>query len=209
MRMRQSRSLRRLVPPGLIPPGLIPVSLILIGLPMLSACSQSTARTFGLVRSAPDAFQVATQPPLSMPPDLTLPQPQPGAPRPQAVSPRRQAEEVLVPGAALSGGGLNSGANSAGQQALVQQAGPPAPANIRQEVNHQAALDQPSNSFVDQLMFWRSQPKPPAVVNAQQETQRLQQDAALGVSPTTGTTPIVKPADRGPLGGFLHSLGLY
>ena len=79
-----------------------------------------------------------------MPPDYTLSPPRPGASRPQELSAQQAAEAALVPEAALSN---NAGPDSPGQQALVAQAGPPAPADIRQRIQIARAL---SGNAVDQ-----------------------------------------------------------
>lgn len=174
---------------------------------LLSACGgNDLARNFGFVRDAPDEFTVTTQAPLSMPPDYTLRPPRPGAPRPQAQSERMGAEEALDPQLALMSPGASTGANTPltpGQQALIAEAGPPAPGNVRSQVDTQAALSQPSKSFIDRLMFWRSPAQTGEVVDARQEAERLRRDAALGESPSTGATPIIRNRPKGLLEGLL------
>ena len=165
------------------------------GLLGLGACSgDELTRTFGLTRDAPDEFQVTTRAPLSMPPDFTLRPPRPGASRPQELSQRQQAEAALVPDS------LTNGPNAAptpGQQALVSAAGPSAPANIRAQVDREAALDQPSRSFANKLLFWKSAPPPGTPVDPVREAQRLRENAALGQSVDTGDTPIIQPKKSG------------
>ena len=81
-----------------LPPALAALALAAL----LPACGDSTARTLGLVRDAPDEFQVTTRAPLSLPPDMTtLPSPTPGSPRPQERTASQQAEALLSPGLAL------------------------------------------------------------------------------------------------------------
>jgi hypothetical protein len=46
----------------------------------------------------------------------------------------------------------------------------------------------------------------PALVDATEERQRLQRNAALGISPAVGSTPLVKPKNNGPLGDLLDSI---
>lgn len=173
----------------------------LTGVLGLAACSgEDLTRTFGLTRDAPDEFQVTTRAPLSMPPDFTLRPPRPGAKRPQELSDQQQAEAALVPGS------INSGQQqlppSPGQQALVQAAGRPAPADIRAEVDREAAIDAPSRSFADRLLFWRSPPPPGTVVDPARESQRLRQNAALGQAPDTGDTPIIQRRRPGLFSGL-------
>ena len=167
----------------------------------LAACGSNgnLARSFGFVRDAPDEFTVTTQAPLSMPPDFSLRPPLPGAPRPQARSERLQAAEALDPQIALAAPQADV---TPGQQALIAQAGGPAPGNIRSEVDRQAAADKPSQSFIDRLMFWRAPREPGEVVDARQESERLRRDAALGQSPAAGPTPIIQNKPKGLLEGL-------
>ncbi len=160
----------------------------------LAGCGNTTdlSRSFGLTRDAPDEFTVTTQVPLSMPPDYSIRPPNPGASRPQTVSEQQQAEQALVPQTALTG--EPTGQASAGQAALVQAAGPTPPANIRAEVNGEAAAAaQQNQGFVDTLMFWREPPPPGIVVDPQKEAQRIRENAALGRSQDQGDTPIIQP----------------
>jgi hypothetical protein len=167
----------------------------------LTACgnSDTLSRTFGLTRDAPDEFMVTTRAPLSMPPDFSLRPPRPGAPRPMEQSERTQAEQALVPQTALGGA---QGGDSPGQDALVQQAGPAASNQIRQQVDADARMQQSNTSFVSKLLFWQ-QPTPPGiVVDPQKEAQRLRENAALGQNPDTGDTPIIQQRKKGWLEGI-------
>ncbi len=87
--------------------------------------------------------------------------------------------------------------NSPGQQALVAAAGRPAPADIRDRVDSEAALDTPSRSFTDRLMFWQSPPPPGTPVDPMREAARLRQNAALGQNPEAGDTPIIQRKRQG------------
>lgn len=175
-------------------------SLALLASCALAGCdSDQIYRDLGLIHDAPDEFTVTTRAPLAMPPDFALPPPSPGAPRPQEQSERQKAEQALAPQMALGG---PPAANSAGQQALVQAAGPPAPGNIRNEVNAEAIQDRPHEGFFDKLMFWREPLPPGIVVDPQKEAQRLRENSALGQSPEIGDTPIVQPRRKGLLEGL-------
>jgi Protein of unknown function (DUF3035) len=174
---------------------------VALGAP-LAACSADLTRTFGFTRDSPDEFTVTTQAPLTIPPDYTIRPPRPGAPRPQDVPDQVAAQEALIPQAALTSGS-DSAALSPGQQALIQQAGPPPPANIRTQIaQEQSQLNGGGQSFADRLMFWRSQQPAGIAVDPQKESQRLREDAALGQSPTVGQTPIIQPKPRGLLEGI-------
>ncbi len=183
--------MRRILSAG---PGVALASLALLS---LSGCSGSVERAFGLTREAPDEFTVETRAPLSMPPDYTLTPPTPGARRPQELTSQQQALSAIAPDAVLSS---NAGPDSSGQQALVSQAGPQAPANIREQVASEGSLDQPRQSFTSQLMFWKSAPEPGAALDPVAESQRLRENAALGQPATVGNTPIIQPKKSG---GFL------
>jgi len=161
----------------------------------LAACSgDELTRTFGLTRDAPDEFQVTTRAPLSMPPDFTLRPPRPGATRPQEMTQRQQAEATLTPDAALS---RPETGVTPGQQALIAAAGRPAPPDIRNRVDNEAALDTPSRPLTDRLLFWQSPPPPGTPVDPQRESARLRQNAALGQSPEVGDTPIIQRKRQG------------
>lgn len=157
------------------------------------------SRTFGLSRDAPDEFTVTTRAPLSMPPDFTLRPPRPGAPRPQEQSSQRQAEETLVPQTAL---GTPQTASTPGEQALLEQAGPPVSNAIRQEINKDASINSGDPSFVDKLLFWKKPQTSAVLVDPQKESQRLRTNAALGDNPDNGETPIIQPRRK----GWLQSL---
>ena len=166
---------------------------------LLPACGDNTARTLGLVRDAPDEFQVTTRAPLSMPPDMTtLPTPRPGAPRPQERGARQQAEALLVPGLSLEDPRRAPGVRpSVGEAALVQRAGPDAPDDIRRRVDEESLrLDAPSRALTDRLIFWRDPPPPGTPVDPQREAQRLRENAALGRDADEGVTPVVQPRQR-------------
>jgi hypothetical protein len=128
--------------------------------------------------------------------------PEPGATRPQEVSTQQAAEAALVPDTAL--GGPASGPVTPGQQALVQEAGPAAPADIRKKVDSEVALDHAPTSLTDRLMFWKSSTPPGTVIDPVAESRRLRENAALGQPATAGDTPVIgdKPKSSGFLGIF-------
>lgn len=176
--------------PRLIPPLLLGSSLIL-----LSGCSgDKLARTFGLTRDAPDEYTVTTRAPLSMPPDYNLRPPRPGAPRPQEQSERQQAQETLAPQMALN---APQSSASPGQTALVEQTGPAAPGDIRNQVDQDANNANNDDGFVDKVLYWRKPNTQQVQVDAPAEAQRLRQDAALGQPPNVGDTPIIQEKKQG------------
>ena len=176
--------------PRLITPLLLGSSLIL-----LSACSgDKLARTFGLTRDAPDEYTVTTRAPLSMPPDYNLRPPRPGAPRPQEQTERQQAQETLAPQMALN---APQGGASPGQTALVEQTGPAAPSDIRNQIDQDANNAASDDGFVDKVLYWRKPNTQQVQVDAPAEAQRLRQDAALGQPPNVGDTPIIQEKKQG------------
>ena len=171
---------------------------MLAGLVGLAGCGSDLSRTFGFTRDSPDEFTVTTRAPLSMPPSYDLRPPRPGAVRPQELSELQQAQATLAPEAALSG--PVNGAPSAGQSALLEASGQPAPRDIRNKVDSEAQLDAPNRSFTDRLMFWKATPPAGTAVDPVRESARLRENAALGQSQTSGDTPIIQPPKTSLLG---------
>jgi hypothetical protein len=159
-----------------------------VGLSLAACSGEEIERDFGLSRTAPDEFTVTTRAPLSMPSGDALNRPSPGAERPQEQSDQTQALETLAPDVALRGA---NGGDSAGQQALVSDA-----SQASAQAPTGGALDHPSQGFVNELMFWQGG-KAGEIVDANAERQRLQENAALGRSPTVGATPTVKVSKPG------------
>jgi hypothetical protein len=181
---------------------LIGPSLLCIGLLLTGCETDNLARTFGLTRDSPDEYTVTTRAPLSMPPQYNLRPPEPGAPRPQEQTERQQAEQALAPALAL--GAQPAGSVSPGQTALIQETGPAASSDVRRRVDQEAHSDA-DDGFVDKLLYWRK-PDPNAQVDAQKESQRLRQNAALGQSPSLGETPIIQPSKKGWFSGLFSWL---
>ncbi len=180
-----------------------PLLAVVASLALAGCASGELSRTIGLTRDAPDEFTVTTRAPLSMPPDFSLRPPRPGASRPQELSERQQAEATLSPTTALAGGPIGT---SPGQQALVQAAGPAAPRDIRNEVDADAQLDQPGRTLTDRLMFWKPTPPAGTPVDPAAESQRLRQNAALGVAQNTGDTPIIQQRRQGSILDSINNL---
>ncbi|HQT77174.1 MAG: hypothetical protein B7Z80_06650 [Rhodospirillales bacterium 20-64-7] len=168
--------------------------VLLASLLVLSGCGDSLTRNFGLTRDVPDEYTVTTRAPLSMPPDYNLRPPRPGAIRPQEQSERQKAEEALVPQLAL---GAPKGDVSPGQAALVAQAGPAAPSDIRRKVDQDANMAGADQGFIDKVLYWRKTNPQHVQVDAQKESQRLRQNAALGEAPDVGDTPIIQQKKTG------------
>ncbi len=151
----------------------------------LAGCSASTKKTFGLEANPPDAFDVGTQAPLSLPPELgVLPPPNPGEPRPQQVDAAQAGADALDPENAIT---PPPSSQSAGELALLDEAGPAPPPGIRATVNQNALIASKPPGFVDKLTGGGPAPIPTVDPNA--EERRLQENAALGEPVTAGATP--------------------
>lgn len=169
---------------------------------LVTACGGNVKQQLGLAKRAPDEFTVVTRAPLSMPPDYGLRPPRPGERRPQEPTLRNQARTVLVPNAGDNLAVATPGAAgmTPGDAALLGRvATGPAPADIRSRVDVETTrLDADERNLVERMMFWRDPPPPGEVVDPQRETQRLQENAALGRATTDGETPRIerKPVIR-------------
>jgi hypothetical protein len=187
----------------------LPLALAL-AMPAVAGCS-STKEMLGLTKRSPDEFQVVSRAPLSMPPDFSLRPPTPGAPRPQEGTTTQQAESIVTgyqPGrtSTLSpdqipsvGEGTQMTTESAGESAFLQSASLTGiDPNIRKLVDEETAADQDaSQSFLDDLIFWRKPEPYGTVVDPVAEQKRLQENQALGQATNTGETPIIERKKKG------------
>jgi len=185
---------------------------------LLGGCD-NPKRTLGLERTLPDEFAVVSRAPLTLPPDFALRPPQPGAMRGQDAAPVQRARQTVfrapnsdtgsaAPAGASSGGSgtaaVASGAQSAGELALLRQAGaadvdPSIRQRVDRETTQQAENDK---SFVDTLLFWRTKETPGTVIDAEKENQRIRENAALGKPVTEGDTPSIKRRKKALLEGI-------
>jgi hypothetical protein len=174
----------------------------------LSGCD-SAREIFGYNKQAPDEFQVYARAPLSLPPDYNLRPPAPGAPRPQEGTPRDQAASAVFGDYAFGGTlgqalGEPQDTSSTGEKAFLQSAGATGiDPSIRQTIDVEtAALIEQDQSLIDRLVFWREPGVPGTVVDPTKETQRLQENAALGLPVTTGETPTIQRKKKALLEGI-------
>jgi hypothetical protein len=177
----------------------------------LSGCGGQVRQALGMTKQSPDEFQVVTHAPLTLPPDYNLRPPEPGAPRPQEGTAAEQAQTALYAnsgGTALSTGssfdGSNETAQSAGEVALLQNAGaagidPGIRAQIDTETAAQIERDQ---TLIERLVFWRNPEPYGTVVDPVAESKRLQENQALGKPVTEGETPIITTRRKGVLEGI-------
>lgn len=149
--------------------------------------------------TGPDEFAVVTRAPLSLPPDYGLRPPRPGAGRPNETSPRDDAQNKLLRN--LGGQSRQSRAKKIktngkftnGESALLKRADAlDVDPSIRYVVERESGRIKEDDSLVDSLVFWRDKKKPKTLVDPKEESKRLRDNAALGKSPTEGTTPIIQ-----------------
>jgi hypothetical protein len=192
----------------------LPLALALLA-PAVAGCS-STKEMLGLTKRSPDEFQVVSRAPLSMPPDYSLRPPTPGAPRPQEGTTREQAQGIvtghtdrnlttMAPDQIPSiGEGEQTSTESAGESAFLQSASMTGiDPNIRKLVDEETTADQDaSQTFLDDLIFWRAPEPYGTVVDPVAEQKRLQENQALNQPNETGETPIIERKKKGLLEGI-------
>lgn len=172
------------------------LGLVVLG---LSACADtSVGDVLGLEKSPPDEFAVVSRAPLSLPPDFGLRPPQPGAARPQDTAPSEAAQAALFGREARQRMAqqmvLERADKSPGEIAFLEQADAfGIEPDIRRIVDEESAvLARADDSFIDTLLFWQEPAPPGVVVDATEETRRLQENQSLGRSPVEGETPMIR-----------------
>jgi hypothetical protein len=178
---------------------------------MLSGCGSTQGNILGFEKNAPDEFAVVKRAPLALPPDFGLRPPRPGAARPQEVAARESAQDSL-----LNGGSIDKkktrreiranraeriGSRSAVEVALLNKSGAlDTDPSIRQVIDRESigSIDTDEEGFVDKLLFWRDK-KPStavsgdyAIVDADKERRRIQENETLGKPVTEGRTPTIR-----------------
>ncbi len=163
----------------------------------VSGCG-SVREAVGIDRDSPDEFQVTVRAPLSMPADFGLKAPRPGAARPQEEPLRDRTRQIVLDATGEGAKKQVSAAEIKGvgeaEAALLRKVGAfDIDPNIRQVVERETtALELDAKGFVDDLLFWKDKTPPAKVVDPVAERRRLQGNAALGQSATTGLTPQIE-----------------
>jgi hypothetical protein len=180
-------------------------------------------------KRAPDEFAVVQRAPLVIPPDFELRPPRPGEPRPQTGTTSDQARAALVGqpataavnGVAVDGQPLQSGlsagpsaagavatASSAGQQALLAEAGGnDSEPDIRRRIAEEnQSLAQVEQALFTRVMKWREPNTLGATVDAPAEAERLRTNRAKGEPPTAGDTPTIVERRQSPLGALVQKV---
>ncbi|GGF15972.1 hypothetical protein GCM10011611_22170 [Aliidongia dinghuensis] len=187
------------------------LALLVIG---LSGCSD-TRKALGIDKAPPDEFAVVAGSPLTMPPDFNLRPPRSPSDKPPSETAAQAGRQTVFrladtkPSTASLAVAATTGANgvplSAGEQALVAKAGAGSvDPSIRQQVDKETAQLNADNGpgFVDSLLFWRDPTPPGEAVDAQRESQRLRENAALGKPASVGDTPQIERKQRAWLEGL-------
>jgi hypothetical protein len=174
---------------------------LLLAIALLGGCGD-TRKTLGLDKTVPDEFKIVSRAPLSLPPDYALRPPQPGAVRPQE---RTIPERAL---AAVTGTQLpqaSTSTTSSGEMAFLAHAGAdranPGIRDILEREN--STLSEADTTFLDRLMFWRKPEDLSPVVDAERESQRLRENAALGRPTNDGDVPTIRRRKKALLEGIL------
>lgn len=169
----------------------------------LAGCSDAR-RAIGLDRNAPDEFAVVSRAPLTLPPDMRLTPPRPGALRPQESTPAQLAASSVFGGASRGGtpGKAAQAQVSQGEAALLSKAGPADP-GIRSRVDEETtALIVADRRWIDRLLFWQKQEQPYEIVDPKKESQRLREAQAQGKPVNDGVVPTVERKRKAPLEGL-------
>jgi hypothetical protein len=139
--------------------------LVAIGAVLALGGCNGKPQPLGMTQSSPDEFLTVAHAPLTVPPDYNLRPPEPGAPRPQEGTAAEQAQTPLSAnnsGTGLSTGstfdGSNETAQSAGEVALLQNAGaagidPGIRAQIDTDTAERVERDQ---ALISRLVLWGS-----------------------------------------------------
>jgi len=190
---------------------LVPAAVLAVILAVgLGGCGQ-LRDALGQTKDPPDEFQVVARAPLALPPNYDLRPPRPGAPRPQERSSTDAAAERIL-GRSARASTASTGAvpaapvvvGSVGEARFRQQLGlDQAQEDIRSVVDQETADFVYETRYpIDRLLFWRDDPEPGVLLDANAERQRLQENAALGRQPNEGANPKIERKRGGLLEGL-------
>jgi hypothetical protein len=154
-------------------------------------------KSLGFGKQSPDEFAVVRNAPLTLPPNYTLRPPRPGAARPQEEPIRQQAENAVF-NSDGEAGDASSRLESEGEYALLSQADAlETNPNIKREINEEFTIyAQGGEGFFESLLFWQGEEPLGEAIDAGEEAQRLSENAALGLPPNTGDTPVIERRDQ-------------
>ena len=95
----------------------------------------------------------------------------------------------------LTGGTAGgAGARSAGESALLSKVGgAQVDSSFRRRIDEETAeIAEKNRRLLDDLIFWEDRKSHASVVDAEAESKRLRENAALGKPPTEGETPTIQ-----------------
>lgn len=174
---------------------------------LLAGCS-GVRDQFSLTSTPPDEFKVATRAPLAVPPDFNLRPPAPGEPRPQEGTATQQAKQAIFRASDGDAPSLDDAmpadGRTLGERALLVEAkANNAPSDIRVIVDRESqTLEEEDGYLYDVLVFWRDEVPPGRIIDAEAESKRLQENAALGKPVTAGETPTIERRKKALLEGI-------
>ncbi len=180
------------------------LGISLIGLSGCSNVKEAIGINGG--KNVPNEFNVVSRAPLSVPPAYRLRPPAPGQPDLVQQRQKEQAKQTLLGSNSRPRNRLITG-QTPGEAALLRRAGASgASPTIREQIlkDQQALAEQ--ETVLDDILFWKDRPTDAIVINADQERQRLQENTALGKSPTEGEVPTRKQRIKGTEKGVLNQM---
>jgi hypothetical protein len=156
------------------------------------------------VKRPPDEFSTYSRAPLSVPPDFALRPPATATGASQAAAPRQIARQAMLGAGPAQAATPTATGESPGVQALLDRTGAAkAQPDIRAQVNRETTiLAEADQSFVERLMFWSSTPEAASIVDARQESRRIQENQALNKPVTDGQTPTIRRKPKALLEGI-------
>ncbi len=183
--------------------------LAVIAVVVLIAGCSNVREQLGVEKSSPDEFRVYSRAPLSVPPNFALRPPRPGAARPQEGTPKDQAKRAVFRASAstrsveevMPNDGRSYGERSFLVTAGVGEAEPDIRRVIDGETNR---INRENEGFIDELLFWQENEPDGIVINAQEESKRIQERTALGDEVTGEGVPTIERKEKGYLEGILY-----
>lgn len=166
--------------------------IAMIGIAVLAAGATAACST----ASGPEANNVISKAPLTVPPQFNLVPPAPGQARPQELSPEAQARVAVF--------GVDYGQTaSEGERAFVRAAGGgTTERTVRSLVDFdEAEILRKNRSFADMILNWGATPTN-AVIDPAAEAERLRVEAEALQSVTGGGAVVIQPKSTSKLPGL-------
>ncbi|MBL4748715.1 MAG: DUF3035 domain-containing protein [Magnetovibrio sp.] len=173
---------------------------------LLSACAD-VRKGLSQTKAIPDEFSVYTRAPLTMPPDYGV-RPPPGGQEDNGLNANRSQQtvrRVLLENSTQRVKPVRG--STPGTTALLTLAGTQnAKPDIRQVINNESTrYAQEDKSVIESMMFWKN-PVTGTIVDAGEESKRIQESQALGQPVNEGTTKMIEPKSKAPLEGLFKGI---